>query len=230
MTREKEFNILHLTDLHGNESLIEKIREEILGADLILLSGDITHFGKENEAKNILKKIQNQNNNVYAVSGNCDYPEVEEYLRKANITLHRKIKHFAGYNLTGLSGSLPCPGKTPLEYSETEADDWLSEIRKLLIPQIPLILLSHQPPFNTKNDDVGHNRHVGSKAVRNFIEDVNPVLCLTGHIHEGIGIDSIGCCKIVNPGPSRVGRYATIAISNQSDRQIVINVKQFTAQ
>jgi Icc-related predicted phosphoesterase len=33
-------------------------------------------------------------------------------------------------------------------------------------------------------------------------------VCFTGHIHEGVGIDTIGRCQVINPGPLREGRYA----------------------
>ncbi|MEL6527750.1 MAG: hypothetical protein AAFQ07_18785, partial [Chloroflexota bacterium] len=45
------------------------------------------------------------------------------------------------------------------------------------------------------------NQHVGSKAVRAFIERVQPLVCFTGHMHECVTIDRIGDTQIINPGP-----------------------------
>jgi hypothetical protein len=77
----------------------------------------------------------------------------------------------------------------------------------------PLILVSHQPPFGTLNDQVSPLRHVGSTSVRRFIEKHQPLICLTGHIHEGIAIDYIGKSVIVNPGPAAAGNYALVELS-----------------
>ncbi len=55
--------------------------------------------------------------------------------------------------------------------------------------------------------------HVGSRAVRAFIEAVQPLVCFTGHIHGGVGIDTIGVTRIVNPEPLSSGGYAYAEIT-----------------
>ncbi len=45
-------------------------------------------------------------------------------------------------------------------------------------------------------------RHVGSAAVRRFIERHRPLACFTGHIHEAAGMDSH---RADAPGQSRAG-------------------------
>ncbi|MBQ9235212.1 MAG: metallophosphoesterase [Alphaproteobacteria bacterium] len=53
-----------------------------------------------------------------------------------------------------------------------------------------LILITHTPPFNTVCDLMkgkdGKLRHIGSKAVRKFIEKQQPLLTLHGHIHDSV--------------------------------------------
>ncbi|MBN2117454.1 MAG: hypothetical protein JW730_12835 [Anaerolineales bacterium] len=68
--------------------------------------------------------------------------------------------------------------------------------------------MCHQPPFGTRNDLIQGNVHVGSKAVRKFIERYQPLICFTGHIHEGTGIHQMGNTRIINPGPLSEGSYA----------------------
>ena len=46
--------------------------------------------------------------------------------------------------------------------------------------------------------------HVGSTAVREVIEDVQPILSLHGHIHESRAAVRIGRTLAVNPGSSYV--------------------------
>jgi len=72
----------------------------------------------------------------------------------------------------------------------------------------PLVLMSHQPPINTQCDRIATGAHVGSHAVRRFIEIRQPLVCFTGHIHESVALDNIGDTRIVNPGMLANGQYA----------------------
>jgi Icc-related predicted phosphoesterase len=55
---------------------------------------------------------------------------------------------------------------------------------------------------------------VGSSTVRKFIEEVQPDVCLTGHIHEAKAEDQIGKTRIVNPGLFEEGGFAVIRLKN----------------
>jgi hypothetical protein len=134
------------------------------------------------------------------------------------ISLHAAVREFNGYQIAGLSGSLPCPGKTPQEYSEEEYEAILDQIR---VPAGKLlIMVSHQPPAGTLNDQVSPGVHVGSKSVRHFIEKHRPLACFTGHIHEGIAVDHIGDTVIINPGPAGAGNYAVAEIEGKSVKSV----------
>lgn len=200
--------IVAITDIHGHIGLIEKITDIISSADYIIVSGDITHFGNENDASAIMEKLSVINNQILAVPGNCDQAGVEKFLHSREWSVHNEVKHYNGYSFMGLGGSLPCPGKTAVEYSEEEYSLIISSLTKKINPESQKILISHQPPLNTINDRVSSGMHVGSAVIRKFIEFLQPLIVFTGHIHEGIGIDSIGNTRIVNPGPFREGNYA----------------------
>lgn len=199
--------LIGLTDIHGKVDNIYKISNILAKADAIIISGDITHFGRENEALEILENVKKYNSNIFAVSGNCDYPGVEKYLTESGCNLNGTSKSFNGLTLIGLGGSLPCPGKTPNEFTEDELEALLTSSVSEIHVKTNLILVSHQPPVDTLNDEVRHGIHVGSKAVRSFIEKYQPLICFTGHIHEGVGIDTIGKTKLANPGPFWYGKY-----------------------
>jgi Icc-related predicted phosphoesterase len=67
------------------------------------------------------------------------------------------------------------------------------------------VAVIHTPPFNTACDVLFDGRHIGSKAVRSWIEKTRPRLTLHGHIHEspklsGTFFDRIGPTTVVNPG------------------------------
>jgi uncharacterized protein len=67
------------------------------------------------------------------------------------------------------------------------------------------IYVCHTPPFNTPLDAMPRGRHVGSKALREFIEQHTPPLTLHGHIHESPEISGhyavqLGATWSINPG------------------------------
>ncbi|MDY6777420.1 MAG: metallophosphoesterase [Candidatus Nanohaloarchaea archaeon] len=70
----------------------------------------------------------------------------------------------------------------------------------------PQILLSHSPPFNTELDQIDspdnpkHGRHYGSIIVRELIDNMQPDMAISGHIHEGEGIDTLGDTTCINAG------------------------------
>jgi len=211
--------ILVLTDIHAKTGAVTRL-DSLRQADLVLLSGDITHFGHSREMAIMLQAIRSINPAVYAVTGNCDYPDAEKYLMDEGISLNATFREFGGVTLFGLSGSLPCPGKTPHEYSEEEYE---AIHTGLAMPQNgPLLFISHQPPYGTINDQVSPGVHVGSKTIRNFIEVHQPLICFTGHIHEGIGMDQIGTSRIVNPGPANAGGYAWAEIEGTTIKKLEI--------
>ena len=97
--------------------------------------------------------------------------------------------------------------------------EWRSgAVLGLSVIDLPLVLVSHQPARDTVTDLAGNGAHVGSTAVRTFIERHKPVLCLSGHIHEAQGTDAIGSTILVNPGPFMEGRYVVAEITGNTCR------------
>lgn len=74
-----------------------------------------------------------------------------------------------------------------------------------LAPPADTVLVSHSPPRDTHCDRIGGGAHVGSRALRAWIERHQPPLVLSGHIHEAPRVsnawrDRIGRTAVVNPG------------------------------
>jgi uncharacterized protein len=208
--------VLGLTDIHGATDKLMKLAPEIKAADLVLLVGDITNFGRKAEMRDTIDWVKQYNRQCLTVPGNCDYPETEETMDQMETNLNGCRKEVREMVFAGLGASLETPFKaTPFEVSEEILETQLSLSVEGFDKSHPLILVSHQPPFGTKADALNNGVHVGSKSVRNFIESWQPLVCFCGHIHEGQGIDSIGDTKVINPGPVFQGNYAYAEISDK---------------
>ena len=69
------------------------------------------------------------------------------------------------------------------------------------------IYIMHSPPFGTKLDLIRGGKPGGSRSIKSFIEERQPLLTLHGHIHEspelsGTYFDWIGETLSINPGQS----------------------------
>ncbi|NOX90733.1 MAG: hypothetical protein GXO77_17165 [Calditrichaeota bacterium] len=210
--------LIALTDLHDHSQNIDKIGKDLSEADWVIVAGDITTFGNAGDARQIIDKIFNYNRKILAVPGNCDPDSVALYLTKIGVNLDNRVRSNDEYYFMGIGGSLPAPGRTPNEYNENLLQLWLQKFKTQLPDGAKIILISHQPPYGTINDRVLGGEQVGSKTLRKFIEELQPLICFTGHIHEGVGIDRIGRTKIINPGPFRQGGYVYAEINGENVR------------
>ncbi len=214
--------IVTLTDIHGSDRYLEACAHELARADLVVIAGDITNFGGRQEAAPIIEKIRGYNEAIVAVTGNCDNPDVEDYLDSEGLNIGARNRVVGGIWFAGLGGSLPGPAPTPNTFSEEELAALLE--RAAVGLSDPFILVSHQPAAHTRTDLVLGMRHVGSASVRSFIERTAPLVCFSGHIHEAIGTDSIGRTHLVNPGPFRSGKFAKAEVDGSG--RVVIELRQ----
>ncbi len=206
--------IVCLADLHDEVLSLAKMESELSSADLVLLVGDITNFGGPDELTAVLNAVSAQCSTVYAVAGNCDPPAVHHALATTAFDIGQRTVSLAGVQFSGLGCSTPCPVGTPSEMTE---DEYRVATHGLQFDASQLhVLVTHQPPFDTRVDLALVGKHVGSHAIREFIEQHQPALCVTGHIHEGVGIDRVGDSLVMNPGAFREGRYAIVKISENS--------------
>ena len=80
------------------------------------------------------------------------------------------------------------------------------ELKRIpIIDPAHTVAVIHTPPFNTHCDVLFDGRHIGSRAVRSWIEKNHLRLTLHGHIHESPKLsrsfcDRIGSTTVINPG------------------------------
>jgi Icc-related predicted phosphoesterase len=162
---------------------------------LVALGGD---YGPTEDQAEIVA-LASRFNNVVAVFGNHDHQQ------SGTRILHGSAMELGGYTIGGIGGSLPSGGY-PFEVDDTGYQIALQKLGKVDI------LLSHEPPLGTKLDILYGGKHIGSKAVFDYIRTTQPKLVMCGHVHESIAIDKVGNTVLVNPGAFQLGNFADIAL------------------
>jgi Icc-related predicted phosphoesterase len=201
--------IIAFGDIHMQP---ERAREipGIKDADCVVITGDLTLYGGRKEAGSVLETISDLNAKLYAHIGNMDKGEVDVMFTEMGINLNGRGVPMGEVGLFGLGGSNPTPFETPSEFSEEELGRRLwrayEEVKEVRFQ----VLISHTPPFNTRLDRIRGGQHVGSLAVRNFLENTHCAACICGHIHESVGTDKLGSTVLINPGMLAQGGYVRI--------------------
>ncbi|MFZ5563539.1 MAG: metallophosphoesterase family protein [Thermodesulfobacteriota bacterium] len=208
--------IVGCSDIHGRTTAVDRMAGVLKFADVVLLVGDVTNFGHEADAMEVVDAFARHGKRILAVPGNCDFPGVGDFFSSRGINIHGDCAVVNNIGFVGLGGSLTTPFGTPGEYSEAELEGFLNRAAGRLPKGLPFVLVSHQPPVNTLCDRLATGDHVGSHAVRKFIETHRPMACFTGHIHESAGMDKIGETPVINPGLFGNGRYAHGSIIGQN--------------
>ena len=214
--------IIALPDLHNELANLSKMGNVLSQVDLVLLAGDLTNGGTAQDAAKAIQLVRRFNQSILAIPGNWDTPEIEEQLTRESINLHRRHVRLEGLTFIGMGLSLSGIMLTPNEITEADFERFFAEVVSDLKSGEPEIIVCHQPPYGTKNDLAQGKIHVGSKAVRAFIEQRQPLIYFTGHIHEGIGIDHIGHTSIINPGPISEGHYAYARVTKEGIQELEI--------
>jgi len=205
-------------DLHGNVTFLERI-PELPGADGLILTGDLTAQGALTQARAVVEAAQALNPVVLAQIGNMDRPEVNRWLEAEGINLHCKVRELAPQvAIMGVGGSTFTPFGTPSEFPEARFAEWLEGLARYAIGYRSVVLVTHCPPRDTVCDRTTSGIHAGSTAVREFIEEYQPEVCLCGHIHEARGQQLIGRTVVVNPGSPAAGGYALLTLSPEGIR------------
>lgn len=205
-------SMVALPDIHGAVEQMRHLKKVFAEVDVVLLAGDMTH-GKTGDLLMLLETIRQWNPNILAVCGNHDAFGMDRVLKAEGVSIHASHRIIKDVAFLGCGGALPMLGG--YVFKEEQFEQILNSTVEGLDPEIPKLLVCHQPPHDTKLDRLFWGRHVGSKSVRYFIETVKPLICFTGHIHEAYGMDELGETKLINPGPiAGTNRYAYAEIED----------------
>ncbi|AQQ09919.1 phosphodiesterase [Sedimentisphaera cyanobacteriorum] len=195
-----------LSDIHSRFPRSDELESELKTADAVLISGDITGFGSYDEGEAIIKHIKKFCKSVFAVGGNCDTFEIARMIENLDVSVHGQAGNAGGLCVTGVSGVER--GRMPLNFYDILENSIASEknCRKLAV-------ISHEPAFGTDRCGRSSSRK-GNRNIREFAEKYQPVLAVSGHVHEAWGSQKIGKTVYINPGAWLERRFATVMLDN----------------
>jgi Icc-related predicted phosphoesterase len=154
---------------------------------------------------------------VFVGLGNDDPRSCDAVLDQAgHVTpVNDRIVMVGPHELISVAYANPTPWDSPRELSESDLYDRIHALAEKVENPASAIFSLHAPPYNTgldtaneMNEDltlkyVGGQPNpipVGSTAVREIIEEFQPLLSLHGHIHESRGAVRIGRTMAINTG------------------------------
>ena len=191
---EDRLKILAAGGIHGDRGIAKKLAEKARKnkVDLVLLLGDI--HGSEMKGDDVIEPFKKAKQKVVFVPGNWDTSFEANLLRDFH-----KIKNLDGYYVTYKGVGIVGIGNPDfqLELDEKETFDKLKKNFVRMKPR-KRILASHFHAAGTKSELSGFE---GSSALRRAIEEFQPDLFLSAHIHEAEGLEEkIGRTKVFNVG------------------------------
>jgi len=193
-SRQKKFKILAASDFHGDSNATKRLAEIAFkkNVDLVVLAGDLTGL---TETEDILKPFLKKGKKVVFVPGNWESSETAEFLSKL-YGIKNIGEHYVKYGNVGIFGI-----GSPDWQMELDEDKTFKKLKKDFEKIKNLekkIMISHIHAANTKPEFSGIP---GSKGLRKAINEFQPDLFISGHIHEAEGFqEKIGKTRVISVG------------------------------
>jgi uncharacterized protein len=154
---------------------------------------------------------------AYVMPGNDDPWCVDPVLGEAAsvVSCDESVTRVGDHELLSFAWANPTPWNSPRELDEDALYARLRGLADTLESPATAIFNLHAPPFDSELDTAAeldedlrpvvrggqpHLIPVGSTAVRQIIEETQPLLSLHGHIHESRGIVRLGRTVAINSG------------------------------
>ena len=175
--------------------LAEKAEKE--NVDLVIITGDITHF--DQSAENIIGPFKKKNKKVLFIPGNHDSFATADFLAETY-----GVKNIHGYSVkydnVGIFGCGGANVGPATKLGEKEMYDLLKQGFDGIKDVKRKIMVTHVHPGDTLMERLS-TFIPGSTGVRKAIERFKPDILLCSHIHEAEGIEEmVGITKVINVG------------------------------
>jgi Icc-related predicted phosphoesterase len=175
---------------------------------------------------------------VFVMSGNDDPWGCDQILEEASFVqaCDDRIMQVGMHEMISCSYANPTPWNSPRELDEDALYERINGLAAQLERPHSAIFNLHVPPYNTGLDTAqqitenlepvfssGHPVEipVGSTAVRQLIEEYQPLLSVHGHIHESRGATQIGRTWTINSGSEYNSGRIHGAVIKLADDEVV---------
>jgi len=184
------------------------------------------------------EKLGPQKSTLYFMPGNDDLPSIDAVIQEFKTIRNPDMAHFeidGGYEIVGLSNANMTPWVCARDIEEDELAKKLDLLTGMIQNPERTIAVLHVPPYGTGLDtcpDLDKNLKIitsggqvvmkaaGSTAVKAFIDKVQPMLSLHGHIHESPGHVHIGRTLAINAGSEYAEAIMKAAIVNLENGKV----------
>ncbi len=173
--------LLIFGDIHQDLEAVKSIIGQ--KADWYICHGDLSDRGQGlADAAQILAPLQEK---LWLLPGNNEtVDQIKSLCQQFGFTnFHQKAIRQGDHVLAGLGYTVPTPFATPGEIREEEFVRSLKQFAS----QKNLLLFTHDAPKATALDLISSGVHVGNQAVRDFLDQHQPLYLFSGHIHENAG-------------------------------------------
>jgi Icc-related predicted phosphoesterase len=173
---------------------------------------------------------------VYVMPGNDDPWSCDAVLEHAAhvVACDDRVVQVGPHEMISCAYANPTPWDSPRELDETALYERIKRLADQVQSPKRAIFNLHVPPYDSGLDTAReinpdltvvyksgapHEIPVGSTAVRQIIEEYQPVLALHGHIHESRGEAQIGRTLAINSGSEyNSGRIHGVTVALGGDR------------
>lgn len=184
------------------------------------------------------EKLTPKNKTLYFMAGNDDLASIDAAVAEFKHVRNPDMTRFeidGGYEIVGLSNANMTPWRCARDVEEGELSVKLAELARLIQHPESTIAVLHVPPYNSSLDtcpELDKNLKIitqggqvvmkaaGSTAVKTFLETVQPMLSLHGHIHESPGHVRIGKTLAINAGSEYAEAILKAAIINLENGKV----------
>lgn len=178
------------------------------------------------------EKLAPQNMHLYFMPGNDDLASIDAEIEGFEHVHNPDMRRFViedNYEIYGNSNANMTPWACARDLEEPELEARLKRLEGMIQNPYKAICVLHVPPYNSGLDQCPEldkelrivtqggqvvMKSAGSTAVRAFIERVQPLLTLHGHIHESPGHTRIGKTLCINAGSEYAEGIMKAAIIN----------------
>ena len=198
--------VVVLSDTHGNFYNIDMPE-----GDILIVAGDWSAQGGMYACITFNKwlNVQPFKHKLY-IPGNHELgfeqnPSLENLIT-AGININKKLITIEGINFFGYSYTLPFNN-----WAFAKNENLQEYYFKTIAPEKVDILVTHGPPYGILDGGYEEN-NLGSKALLEYVKEIEPKLHVFGHIHEGYGINKTA---MPNTTFANVSLVDTLAIINK---------------